>query len=315
MNQRIDIHAGSWVIPTLVFITLGGALSIMLIDAPLIALPAKAEAWATVTLALVVQAVPFLVLGVLLSGALSAFMPGWVFQQIPRGGLGVPVAALSGMVLPACECASIPVGQSLMRRGLSKAQALAFLLAAPAINPVVLVATYVAFNSTPMMVVARFAASLLAACVIGWLWLRSRATLSDCDHNHGHGWEGFRVAAMRDLIHAGGFLVLGAGVASVLKVFVSINYAGVDLWTTIAAMALLAIVMSLCSEADAFVAASFVGVSPIAQLVFMVVGPMIDLKLIFMHAGVFGWRFVVKFAPAVLITAALSAVSVGYLLF
>ena len=74
LDERIDVHAGSWVIPTLVFITLGGAFCISLIDAPLITLHARIEAWATIVIALIVQAIPFLVLGILVSSVLSAFV-------------------------------------------------------------------------------------------------------------------------------------------------------------------------------------------------------------------------------------------------
>ena len=87
LDERIDVHAGSWVIPTLVFITLGGAFCISLIDAPLITLHARIEAWATIVIALIVQAIPFLVLGILVSSVLSAFVPASVYQRFPRGGV------------------------------------------------------------------------------------------------------------------------------------------------------------------------------------------------------------------------------------
>lgn len=61
---------------------------------------------------------------------------------------------------------------ALVRRGVTPAAALAFLLSAPAINPIVLTATAVAFPRDPQMVIARFVASLLAACAMGWLWQR-----------------------------------------------------------------------------------------------------------------------------------------------
>ena len=234
----------------------------------------------------------------------------------------MPVAALAGMAIPACECASVPVGQSLMRRGVAPSHALVFLLASPAINPVVLVATAVAFNGNPMMVWARFAASLAAACVVGWIWMRVRFTIDGvaddaCGHHHHRSWEAFRVTAVQDFLQACGFLVIGAAIAALIKVAVPESALSVvtgNVWLGVAMMVLLAVVMSLCSEADAFVAASFVGVSPIAQLAFMVVGPMVDIKLVFMQAGAFGWRFVLRFVPLVLVAAMLSAVGVGIVL-
>ena len=108
--------------------------------------------------------------------------------------------------------------------------------------------------------------------------------------------------------------MIGAAIAALIKVAVpesALSVVTSNVWLGVAMMVLLAVVMSLCSEADAFVAASFVGVSPIAQLAFMVVGPMVDIKLIFMQAGAFGWRFVLRFVPLVLVAAVLSAVGVG----
>jgi hypothetical protein len=103
------------------------------------------KTWSTIFIAIVVQAVPFLALGVLLSAGIAAFVSPAVFRRVlPRSGaLAVPVAGLSGALLPGCECASVPITSSLMARGVAPAAALTFLLAAPAINPVVLVATAV----------------------------------------------------------------------------------------------------------------------------------------------------------------------------
>ena len=126
----------------------------------------------TIFVAVCVQALPFLVLGVLASGALAAFVPTRL--ALPRNELAaIGVASLAGMVLPGCECASVPVAKRLIHQGIPKPAAVAFLLAAPAINPVVLVATAVAFPTHPSMVVARFLASLLTAAVMGYVCSRT----------------------------------------------------------------------------------------------------------------------------------------------
>ena len=125
--------------------------------------------WMTVFIAVVTQALPFLVLGVALSAIIMVFVPAAFFARaLPtEPALAVAVAGLAGVVLPGCECASVPVAGALVRRGVTPAAALAFLLSAPAINPVVLTATAVAFPRNPEMVFARFGASLLASCVMG----------------------------------------------------------------------------------------------------------------------------------------------------
>ncbi|AOZ73412.1 hypothetical protein BK816_01535 [Boudabousia tangfeifanii] len=285
----------------------------------------RLEAWQAVVVSIVFQATPFLVLGTLISGALTALLPGNILGRFaPKNPLlSVPAAAGASMFLPACECASVPVAQSLMRRGVPTAAALTFLLASPAINPVVLVSTAVAFNGNPMMVWARFGASLVAAVLTGWFWLAFGPgdllkLKKGHSHDHQQKMEAFRSTVMHDFLQAGGFLVLGAMIAAAIKVTISrhtfdaiASYPG----AIIALMALMAIVMSLCSEADAFVAAAFTTVSPVGQLVFMVVGPMIDIKLFAMQSGAFGWKFAARFMSLTLVMCILAATSVGWLFF
>ncbi|HZB29425.1 MAG TPA: permease [Streptosporangiaceae bacterium] len=265
------------------------------------------QAWSTVFLAICVQALPFLVFGVALSAAITTFVPPafWTRALPRRPAAAVPVAGAAGAVLPGCECASVPVAGGLMARGVTPAAALAFLLSAPAINPVVLVATGVAFPGRPEMVVARFVASLTVAVLAGWLWaafgrgewLRVPAR----PHVAGaRRWDAFRQTMRHDLMHAGGFLVVGGAAAATLTVAVPPGWvaalAGVPI-VSILVLALLAVLLSVCSEADAFVASSLTPFSSTAMLAFMVVGPMVDLKLIALQSATFGPRFAVRFIP------------------
>lgn len=176
--------------------------------------------WFTVLVSISLQALPFLVHGVVLSACIATFVsPGALTRWLPRSpALAVPVTALSGALLPGCECASVPVAGSLVSRGVKPAIALTFLLAAPAINPIVLVSTAVAFAGQPQVVLARFVGSLLTAVVIGWIWLRlGRDSLikMPARHTAANTRLGTFVAEARhNLLHAGGFLVLGAAVAA-----------------------------------------------------------------------------------------------------
>jgi uncharacterized protein len=280
--------------------------------------------WMTVFVAVAIQALPFLVLGVVLSAVIAVFVPPAFFARaLPkRTSLAVPVAGVAGVVLPGCECASVPVAGALVRRGVTAPAALAFLLSAPAINPIVLTATAVAFPRDPRMVLARFAASLLVACLMGWLWqplgrsdwLRPPARPS---------FEGvsrpaaFWGSVRHDVLHAGGFLVVGAMAAATLKAVVPATWlhtvAGTPV-VSILALAVLAVLLSICSEADAFVAASLSQFSLTARLAFLVVGPMIDLKLFAMQAATFGRRFALRFAPATFTVAVLVSALVGAVL-
>lgn len=282
------------------------------------------QSWMTVFVAVMVQALPFLVLGVLLSAAIAVFVPPSFFARAmpKRPALAVPVAGVAGAVLPGCECASVPVAGALVRRGVTPAAALAFLLSAPAINPIVLTATAVAFPGNPEMVLARFVASLLVACAMGWLWHRvGRADWlrpPDRPTYEGQGkGAAFWGSVRHDVTHAGGFLVVGAMAAATLKAVVPEEWlraaAGNPVFSVLA-LAVLAVLLSICSEADAFVAASLTQFSLTARLTFLVVGPMIDLKLFAMQAGTFGRAFALRFAPATFALAVVVSALTGTVL-
>lgn len=314
-----------WLAPFAVLFVLLFLLRSLDTQGPAIDLSGVASTFGTLVVSIVMQAIPFLVLGVLVSGAISAYLPKDLLARVtPRSRiLAVPTAGVAGMVLPGCECASVPVSQSLMRRGLPQAAALAFLLAAPAVNPIVLVATAVAFQGNPVMVWARLIASLLAVVVIGWVWLAVgkeewMRPQSGHDHDHLTRAQVFRETAVHDLLQAGGFLVIGAVAAAALKSFVPTNVIRTladNPWLAIVAMAGLAVVLALCSEADAFVVSSLTSISPTAQLAFLVVGPMVDIKLFAMQSGAFGTKFTTRFMPLTLVFCIAAAVVVGRLLF
>ncbi|MDQ1506315.1 MAG: uncharacterized protein QOD57_4042, partial [Actinomycetota bacterium] len=238
-----------------------------------------AQTWATMFVSLTVQALPFLVLGVLISGAIAALVPaGSLARLLPRRPVvAVPVASLAGVLVPGCECSSVPIAGRLVAGGAPAPAALAFMLAGPALNPVVLVATAVAFPGRPDVVVARFLASFLTAVVVGLGWARfgrpawteRHAVVAD-----GHGKSDvatasrlavFSATARHDFGHAGGFLVLGAATAATLQVLVPrslLDGLGGSGPGAVVTLALLAVLLAVCSEADAFVAASLVQFSP-----------------------------------------------------
>ena len=232
----------------------------------------------TVFLGVFVQALPFLGLGVVVSGLVAAFVPpDRLARWLPsRPAAAIIAAGVAGAALPGCECGSVPVARRLFGDGVVGAAALTFMLAAPAINPVVLIATAVAFPGQPLRVVAR-----------------------------------------HDFLQAAAYLVLGAAAAAALHVLVPawiFEHLAGQLLLGIITMALLAVVLALCSEADAFVAASLTMLPLLPRLVFLVVGPAVDLKLCAMQAGMFGRAFAMRFAPVTFVVATVSAPVVGLLL-
>jgi uncharacterized membrane protein YraQ (UPF0718 family) len=259
---------------------------------------------------------------VVLSGAITALVPpGWLAKTLPRRPLvAVPAAGLAGVALPGCECGAVPIAGRLTARGAAPAAAFAVMLAAPAINPVVLVSTAVAFPGRPEMVAARFLASLATAVAVGLLWARlgREAWIDRTRHQSVDGqtrWRSFTQTAQHDFLHAGGWLVVGAMTAATLQVVVPrsvLDQVADHQLLAVAALAGLAVVLAVCSEADAFVAASLNQFSLTARLVFMVVGPVVDLKLVALQTGVFGRRFTLRFAPLTLAVAIVSGCAVGW---
>jgi uncharacterized membrane protein YraQ (UPF0718 family) len=185
---------------------------------------------------------------------------------------------------------------------------------------VVLVSTAVAFPDRPMMVLARLSASLVASIAMGLLWIaRGRDDLLSArrlpvDEEGGRAAR-FLATAQHDFLQAGGFLVIGAGAAATLQTLVprdlvdSVARPGP---VSILVLGVLAVLVSLCSEADAFVAAGLKQFSLTARLAFLVVGPMVDVKLFALQAGTFGPRFAWRFSLTTFVVAVTSAGLIGW---
>jgi len=143
-------------------------------------------------------------------------------------------------------------------------------------------------------------------------WLR----VGPRDHLTGDNpWHTFRLTTTHDFLHAGGFLVVGGLAAAALNVLVPQDWLGAvadNPLLSILALAALAVILCICSEADAFVAASLTEFSLTAKLAFLVVGPMVDLKLVSLQVGTFGRRFAFRFAPTTFVVAVLASVVVGW---
>jgi uncharacterized protein len=280
----------------------------------------RARQWSTVFLALILQALPFLLLGTVLAGLASAYLrPSLVARVVPRQPVAaVGVAGLAGAVLPGCECSSIPLARRLASRGVPTPAALSFLLAAPAVNPVVVIATLVAFPGRPEMAAARWLAALATSMIVGLLWTRlGRPLPPQPPTPPGPRWRALAHTVVDDTASSIGYLAVGAAAGATVSVLVPRDWvntlAGLGPLSVLA-LAALAVLLAVCSEADAFIAASLRAFSPTAQLAFMVVGPVVDLKLIALQTGTFGRPVAQRLAPLAFATALVSAAVVGTVL-
>lgn len=279
----------------------------------------RGRAWATFFGAMVLQSLPFLVLGVAVSAVIHVLLPARVLRALldRRPAVSIPLAAACGVGLPGCECSAVPVAGRLAGKGVPFSAAMAFALASPAINPVVLASTATAFPGEPRMVVARFVASFVAVVLIGGVLYRAGIVpppMPRYHHDDGPVVHRLFGAAQHDLLHTGGYLVVGAILVASLKVVVPGTWTdslGEQLAIAIPAAMLLAILLSICSEADAFVAASLTGFPLTARLAFMVVGPLVDIRLITLYRASFGGRTAALIAGSGVVAAALTATTVG----
>jgi uncharacterized protein len=262
---------------------------------------ARGQDSVTIFLGVVIEAVPFLLLGVLVSQALASAARGdrWL-SWLPRGRLG-SLTALAGLgaAFPVCECGNVPVARRLLTRGVPVAAALVFLLSAPALNPVVALSTYAAFREQPSLVVLRLALTLVVAVGIGLIFSFHPRPLQLLRHGQGPSaapahpltsstpvgrLRRFARGTIGEFVEMGAVLVIGAALAALTQLCVprtTLLAIGQGPVLSVVVMMALAVVLSVCSTVDAFVALAYAGTfTDGALLAFLVFGPMIDIKSI-----------------------------------
>ncbi|UQD51203.1 permease [Bacillus methanolicus] len=273
----------------------------------------------TIFLSIILEAIPFILLGVFVSAIIQSFVSENTIRRLmPRNAyLAVIPAALLGIIFPICECAIIPVIRRLVKKGMPSHVGVVFMLSAPIINPVVYASTYFAFKSTPYIANARMVVGFISSIVIGLIIYRlfkGKNILKDRidrhhhnhhdnhHHNHHHHHtKGNRLLetlyhASDELFDTGKYLFIGAFLASLFQAFLDRNVLLSIGTSTIFAPGVMmgfAYVLSVCSSADAFVASSFGSTfTEGALLAFLVFGPMIDIKNTFMLFAYFKKKFV-----------------------
>ncbi len=265
----------------------------------------------TIFLSIFLEAIPFVLLGVFASALIQTFVSEDAVQRIvPKHAmLAMIPAALVGCIMPMCECAIVPVVRRLIKKGMPLHAGMVFLVSVPIINPVVFVSTFYAFRSAENLAYWRMGLAFVAAIIIGLIVyflygntdvLKKQAVRG----THTHLVLRNRFAEM--LFHAsdeffetGKYLLLGAFVASLFQTFLDrallVEIASDERLSPLVMMGF-GYILSLCSEADAFIAASLSHTfSQPSLLAFLVFGPMLDLKNTLMLLAYFKKRFVFSF--------------------
>jgi len=270
-------------------------------------------------LSILLEGMPFLLGGAILSGILEEFLPQSLMTRLlpknPR--TAVLASGLLGLIFPVCECGIVPVVRRLMRKGLPVSCGVTYMLSAPIVNPLVILSTLAAFRGQAAveMTCMRFGLGLFVAVVAGWTVsyfspssiLRTEILNSaEGDHDHSHSatslldrLQNVTVVATKDFLDVAVYFVIGAAAASLFSTAVNqqiIQPLAANPLLSIVSLMGLASVLSVCSTTDAFIAATLTAFPMAAKLAFLVFGPMLDFKLIFLYGAAFSKRFILVLA-------------------
>ncbi|MGX1901254.1 permease [Thermolongibacillus altinsuensis] len=262
----------------------------------------------TIFISILIESFPFVLIGVFISGIIQMFVTEEMIEKwVPKNKmLAVLYATLIGALFPACECGIVPITRRLVAKGVPLYAAIPFMLTGPIINPIVLFSTFIAFGSSLKMVLCRSIFALAVAILIGLLLavqykddqLRKKEVISSSmPKTLKEKWMGTLEHSIDEFFSSGKYLIIGAFVASAMQTYIKTSTLlaiGHGKMSSSLVMMALAFVLSLCSEADAFIASSFQNTFSFGALAaFLVYGPMIDIKNTLMLLQSFKTRFVI----------------------
>ena len=262
----------------------------------------------TLSISVVIESLPFVFLGILLSIAVQVWLPeGFLLRHLPRNAIARRITiSMLGVLLPVCECGNVPLARGLILRGLTVGESMTFLLAAPILNPVTIITTYQAFGWSDGILVSRILGGFVIANLIGWIYSRHPSPMSlltpkfqaSCAHAHDevHATRTRRSVDMFSTETAAMLpaLFVGSAVAGLIQVAVSRDLLitlGQNPVLSVFALMALAFVIAICSNVDAFFILAFGSTfMPGAIVAFLVFGPMIDVKMLALMRTTFTGR-------------------------
>lgn len=283
-------------------------------------LPTRAQDGLTLAISVLIESLPFVALGVVLSIVVQVWVPPGVIERwMPRRAWARrAVLSLLGMLIPVCECGNVPFARGLLIRGFSVPDTMTFLIAAPIVNPIVIITTHQAFGFSDGILVVRLVGGYLIANLIGWLYSRHPspdALLTErfretCElviqEPGGKGRRSLAqfVIELRAVMPA---LIIGSALAGAVQVLVprdALLAIGANPALSIVAMIALAMVVSICSNVDSFFALSFASTfTPGAIVAFLLVGPIVDVKMLALMRTTFTTRTLAGIVVVVVLAA------------
>lgn len=294
-------------------------------------LPNHLQDLLTLSISVIIESFPFVILGILLSTLVQVWIPDhWVMRILPRNGfLRRGVISLLGIFLPVCECGNVPLARGLIAKGLTVSESMTFLLAAPIVNPITILTTGQAFGFDSSIFWARLTGGFIIANVIGWLYSRhpqqqellTARFAAECrlpaSHQHG---VTRRQQSVDLFVRECGVIMpalfIGSLVAGLVQVGVPrsilLGLGSNPIWS-IVAMMVLAFVISVCSNVDAFFILPFASTfMPGSISTFLIFGPMIDIKMLTLMRTTFTTRVLIQLTVVVGLTSALIGLVVNY---
>lgn len=285
----------------------------------------------TFATSVIIESLPFVLLGILLSIVVQVWLPnGFIVKHLPSWPpLRRVCISFLGVFLPVCECGNVPLARGLLTQGFTVSESLVFLLATPILNPVTIITTYQAFGGDIVVLIARILGGFLIANTIGWIYSKHKnpenmltsefATSCKTIDKHNHHVSrvdkslGIFVGEVSNILPA---LFVGALLAATIQVAIPREVLlglGSNPALSILAMMLLAFIVSICSNVDAFFALTFSGTFTAGSLVsFLVFGPIIDVKMLTLMKTTYKLRILLQITLIVALMSAVIGLVVNY---
>ncbi len=282
------------------------------------ALPQALQDGLTLATSVFIESLPFVVLGIALSVIVQIWLPDRLIERLmpSRPWARRMVLSLLGVLLPVCECGNVPLARGLVSRGMSPAESVTFLLAAPILNPITIITTYQAFGWSDGILVARVVGGFVIANLVGWVFSRlpdeqvmlTPAFAESCRvHAHEDGgarrWRRSVARFAEETSTLLPALILGSAIAGAIQVGIPrdvlLALGSNPLWSVLALMAL-AFVVSICSNVDAFFILAFGSAFlPGGVAAFLTFGAMVDVKMVALMRTTYRTAAVVQLAAMV----------------
>ena len=287
---------------------------------------------------LIIEAIPFLLLGTIGSTVIRYFVPQRILLKLlgNHSWKSYGAAMVSGLALPVCDCAIIPLFKALTDRGVPLSVAILFMLASPIINPITILSTWYAFPDNPMISVWRIILGLGVALLVAlsFRFIPPSTSMMKAKTAQNLSYEEIVLEASKSkhinkrrlLIHMEKefsqllfYFSIAACVLSVVQVYGKpwlIN-AGItlpDVWA-IPILLLLAFFFSVCSTSDAIIGKSLSTLFPMSSVMgFLILGPMLDIKNVYILKQYMPTSFILRLGLTIVVISYLAALGFQFFL-